>query len=440
MEAHVGKRIAADRMGRGRSRILVVALAQTRFGLLARVGTQLAASLIVIAGLLFTLSVLEQHHQLLFDFKGGLYDAGTAILHGRNPYRAGFLAHQAAIFRAGGAALGSTAADAFSIPLYPAPANLAIVPFSAAPFLVAGVLFTLTSLGAMMLGLRLLGVRDWRCFVVTVVAWPTLFALQLGALGPLLMLGTAILWCTRDRLWPPAIALATIVVAKLFPFPLAVWLLVTRRLRAFALTVLIGTTATVVAWATIGFAGMAQYPHMVSDAALIQEPRATSLVAVLLALGIPAAPAKALALAAAGALLLIAWLRARGTDGERRAFALALLAALTASPIVWEHYMVLLFVPIALASPRISALWFVPLSSPLLVLLSTAVVPLSHAAAGSSGQTVRAAVVWLLLEAVVGIWLCVDPASSRALHLRSPLPTGAQTEPIVTPSIQASDA
>jgi hypothetical protein len=409
-----------------------MALALSKFGLLARVGTRLAAALIVIGGLLFTLSVLEQHHKLLFDFKGGLYDAGTAILHGRDPYRADFLAHQAAIFRAGGTALGSTAANAFSIPLYPAPANLAVLPLSAVPFLVAGLLFTLISLGAMVLSLRLLGVRDWRCYVVTVVAWPTLFALQLGALGPLLMLGVAILWRTRDRLWPPAIALATIVLAKLFPLPLAGWLLVTRRLRALALMVVIGTIATVVAWATIGFDGMAQYPQMVSDASLIQEARATSLVAVLLAVGIPAAAAKALALAAAGALLLLAWRVARRPDGDRRAFALALLAALTASPIVWEHYMVLLFVPIALTSPRISALWFVPLSSPVLVLLSTAFVPLSHAAAGSSGQTVRSAVVWLVLEAVVGIWLCVHPASSRAPRLRSPLRMDAQAEPIVT--------
>ena len=429
--ACVGKRLVCGRMRHSRSRIPDMATAQVKFGSLARLSLRVTAALIVIFGVFFTFSVLTGHHKLLFDFKGGLYDAGTAILHGRNPYHAGFLADQAAIFRAGGTALGSTGDNAFSIPLYPAPANLAIVPLSAVPFCLAGVLFTLISLGAMMVGLRLLGVRDWRCFVVAALAWPTLFAIELGALGPLLVLGAAIVWRTRDRLWPPAIALATIVVAKLFPLPLAAWLLVTRRLRALALTVVIATIATVLAWATIGFAGMAQYPQMLSDASLIQEPRAASLVAVLLALGIPAGAAKALALTAAGALLLTAWRLARRPDGDRRAFSLALLAALTASPIVWEHYMVLLFVPIALVSPRISALWFVPLSSPVLVTLSTAFVPLSHAGAGSSEQTIRAAVVWLVLEAVVGLWLCVHPAS-RAVRLRSPLRMGAEPAPIVT--------
>jgi hypothetical protein len=37
------------------------------------------------------------------------------------------------------------------------------------------------------------------------------------------------------------------------------------------------------------------------------------------------------------------------------------IAAIAASPLVWPHYLTLLFVPIALLSPRISPLWFVPL-------------------------------------------------------------------------------
>jgi hypothetical protein len=36
------------------------------------------------------------------------------------------------------------------------------------------------------------------------------------------------------------------------------------------------------------------------------------------------------------------------------------IAALTASPIVWDHYLVLLFIPIALLSPSLSAIWLVP--------------------------------------------------------------------------------
>jgi hypothetical protein len=39
----------------------------------------------------------------------------------------------------------------------------------------------------------------------------------------------------------------------------------------------------------------------------------------------------------------------------------AVLGTLAATPVVWMHYYALLFVPIALYRPRLSALWAVPL-------------------------------------------------------------------------------
>ena len=52
---------------------------------------------------------------------------------------------------------------------------------------------------------------------------------------------------------------------------------------------------------------------------------------------------------------------ARRPNGEAVALVLALCAALAFSPIVWLHYFVLLLVPIALASPRFSLLWLLPI-------------------------------------------------------------------------------
>ena len=357
-------------------------------------------------------------HKVLFDFKGGLYNAGHDILHGRDPYRPGFLAAQASILRAGGIALGQTSLNAFSIPVYPAPINLAVVPFSLLPFWLAGVLFTLLSIGAMVLGLRLLGVRDWRCFAVALTSWPFMFGIELGALGPLLVLGVGIAWRWRDRLWPPAIALASIVVAKVFPWPLGIWLLVTRRFRTLALAVAIGGIVTFAAWAVIGFDGLTEYPRMLSNLTMIEEGRAVSLVAVLLAIGVSASLAKAAALAATAALLGLAWRVARRPGGEAPAFGLAVIAALIASPIVWEHYMVLLFVPIALVSPRFSKLWLVPACTPLIIVLSAAVFPVGSTR-GVDPLSLREAVVWLVLEAiVVGRLLGLASRASEPHHVR----------------------
>jgi hypothetical protein len=346
-----------------------------------------------------------QGHRVLFDFKGGLYDAGRDILHGHDPYRPGFLATQAAIMRAGGIAVGETTRNLFSIPVYPATANLAVVPLSLLPFWLAGALFTLLSIGAMVLGLRLLGVRDRRCFAVALLSWPFLFSLDLGALGPLLVLGAGVAWRWRERLWPPAIAVASLVVAKVFPWPLGVWLLVTRRFRVLALAIVIGLVALFAAWAAIGFEGMMQYPRMLSELSLIEEGRAVSLVALLLAIGVPAGIATAAALAATAGLLGIGWRMAKRPDGDAQAFGLAIMAALTCSPIVWEHYMVLLFVPIALVSPRFSPLWLAPACTPLITGIADALISKRGPIHGVSPDTVSAAL-WLVLEVVV-IWrLC----------------------------------
>jgi hypothetical protein len=381
---------------------------ERRRSLIAAGGRMLIVCVLLLSCLLFTLGMSStQGHTLLFDFQGGLYDAGRAILHGHDPYRPGFLSHQAAIMRAGGVALGSTSSNAFSIPVYPAPINLLMVPFALLPLWLAGALFTLLSIAAMAVGLRLLGVRDWRCIAVALVSWPCVFALDLGALGPLLVLGIGVSWHWRDHVLKPAIAIASIVVAKVFPWPVAVWLLITRRWRAFALACAIGAVATFAAWAVIGFDGMAQYPRMLSELSQIQEARAVSLVAVLLAAGIPASLASGVALAVTGALLFGAWRFARrGAGGEAQAFGLAVIAALTSTPIVWEHYMVLLFVPIALISPRLSALWFVPCCSPLILAVTDLVAPISPSAAGTAHATIRSAVLWLLLEAIVVWRLC----------------------------------
>ena len=48
-------------------------------------------------------------------------------------------------------------------------------------------------------------------------------------------------------------------------------------------------------------------------------------------------------------------------DGDRAAFAIAILAAILLTPIVWLHYFALLFVPLAIARPRLSWPWGLPL-------------------------------------------------------------------------------
>ena len=52
-------------------------------------------------------------------------------------------------------------------------------------------------------------------------------------------------------------------------------------------------------------------------------------------------------------------------EQDRRSLTLILAASLVLSPVVWSNYFVLLLVPVALARPRLSALWLAVLGASL---------------------------------------------------------------------------
>lgn len=323
-----------------------------------RLGVVLALGVLPILVTLAVVLNLAHVSSFLIEFKGDLYGAGVAIIHGHDPYRASFIEGQAAIKRSGG-----MAQTFFAVPVYPAPALLAALPLSLLPVHVAGLLFLLLSVGAVVWALLLLGIRDWRCFGAVFICYPTIYGLAVGSVSSFMLLAVAIAWRWRAGVRAPAGAVAAAIAGKLFLWPLGLWLLLRGRFRTLALAAFMAATATLLAWAAIGYAGMASYPRMLSDLSAVEESVGVSLVSGLETVGIGAGSAHLTALAVTGALLATAWVLSRRSDvdGDRRAFGLVVVAALVASPIVWAHYLILLFVPIALMSPRFSVLWLVPL-------------------------------------------------------------------------------
>jgi hypothetical protein len=102
--------------------------------------------------------------------------------------------------------------------------------------------------------------------------------------------------------------------------------------------------------------------------------------------------------------IVAVWFAARGAGGDRRSLAVAVIASLVMTPLVWLHYLLLLYVPIGLYRPRLSGLWFVPLALWL--------TPTTH----SHGTTWRIALA-LAVVAVVAVrtlWASDEPALSRA--------------------------
>ncbi len=211
-----------------------------------------------------------------------------------------------------------------------------------------------------------LDVRDWRCYPVALLYPPTLENVEYGAIGPVLALLLALGWRYRDRVGGASATLGTAVVLKVFLWPLLVWLAATRRwAAAFGAAAVAGALA-LVSWAAIGFDGIADYPELLRRLSDLEAENSYSVFAALVAVGAPVNAARVLVIVAAIALIALAWRAGRRAperaDGDRRAFTLALAAAFVLTPILWLHYLVLLVVPIALARPRLSALWFLPLT------------------------------------------------------------------------------
>jgi hypothetical protein len=247
--------------------------------------------------------------------------------------------------------------------VYPPGPAVAAIPFRLFSFDVAAVLFGLLLVASVVLTLRLLGVRDWRCYGIVFTWIPVLASVRLGAISILLTLGTALAWRYRDHAYLGAAAVAAIVAAKLFLWPLALWLAVTGRVRQAIVAVGAAFAVTFAAWAVIGFQGLRDYRAMLETLSDLVGPNSYSLAALSRALGLSETAVQFLPALVGGAALVGVVLIARRSapDREARALIVALAAALALSPIVWTHYFALLIVPIALASPRLSPIWLLPL-------------------------------------------------------------------------------
>jgi len=325
---------------------------------LQKVGTILAFGVLPAALIVAFVVVTIGGSHPFYDFNGDIYEAGRAILHGRNPYDAAFLQHLVAIKNAGG-----SPSLVFAVPVYPAPTLLVFAPLALFSTRLAGLLFTIGSVVALLWGLRLAGVRDWRCYGAALLSWPTVEAVRLGALEPLLLLGLALVWKWRHRAATTGAIAGLIVPAKLFLWPVAGWALATRRWRMIAFGVLVAVLVTLAAWAVIDFHGIRAYPTILGDDSTLVRAAGVSWISAGAAIGVSSGAAEAVSLVVAFALLGLAWRLCRSGDenGEARGFGVTIVAALVACPVVWAHYLVLLYLPVALICPTLSLLWFVPL-------------------------------------------------------------------------------
>jgi Glycosyltransferase family 87 len=273
-----------------------------------------------------------------FDYHG-IYLAGKDVLRGRSPY----LAPRAELLLRTG--------NAFIPP--PVLALLA-VPFSVVPFGVSVALWNVGCVAAVVAGLRVLGVRDVRLYVLTLASYPFVSSLILGQSDGLFLLVTALAWRYRDS-WRGAVAVGFMIAAKLFAWPLLLWLLITGRIRCSVMASLSAAALLGVSWATIGFQGLADYPQMLRADARAFEARSHSLVAAAVHLG--ASSSVALVLAMIVCAVIVVAIVVMGRRSDVSIFTAAITLGLLSSPILWLHYLVLLFAGLAVSRRRLDWVW-----------------------------------------------------------------------------------
>jgi alpha-1,2-mannosyltransferase len=279
------------------------------------------------------------------DFRTAFWPAGRQVLNGVTPY------------------VSSTSAAAthrFAF-VYPAPGALFFASFAWIPRQLAGALFTALCIAAALGLLRILGVRDWRLYGLTMV-WPAVVSgWQTANVSLLLAFGVAVAWRYRDRPAVAGITIGLLAAIKLFLWPLGIWLLLTRRWRAFAWAAGTGLIVNLVAWSVLGLNQFHRYTVLADVVSRVEEKYAYTPLALALHLGASQITADAITLiliVGCGAMCL--WFARHGRDAEVLLGAIVL--SLLATPVVWIHYFVLLLVPLAIMRPRLGWLWVLPVA------------------------------------------------------------------------------
>jgi hypothetical protein len=192
----------------------------------------------------------------------------------------------------------------------------------------------------------LLGVRDWRLIMLALI-WPsTVNSVQTANITVLMTVLIAAAWHDRDRpragLWA-----GLAIAAKLFAWPLLVWLAATRRWRALGIALAVQALALLI---TLPYISLGDYIRFEREVDRVMAGQAITLDALVRDLGGSPIAGRAVALTVGLAVL---WL-------GRRSLGWVVVAMLILSPVVWLHYFGLLIVPLGLWS-RSLLVWCIPL-------------------------------------------------------------------------------
>jgi alpha-1,2-mannosyltransferase len=340
--------------------------AQRSLGSLGRAALPLVAVAVLV---LFAGAILRSAGDTLgFDFLA-YHQAARRILDGLPLYDLSFE-------QAGG----------FGLFYYPPPFAVLLLPFGLLDPTVATWIWTGLLLGSLGLGVALMPVSAtvrWTIVLLAGLSWPFLYALKLGQIGPILLLLFAAGWRWLDDPVRLGVSAGFGAIVKIQPGLVLAWALLTRRFRAVLAGGVIILAAGLVAAVVTGPQSWLDYAILlraVTDP--IETAHNYTPGAMVWQLGAPVAVAATVQLGVTllvVAAVVVAALRA----SAEASYLVVVVASQLLSPILWDHYALLLLLPTAWLLQR--GYWWavaLPLATalPLVGLMPPIVYPLSFAA------------------------------------------------------------
>lgn len=293
-----------------------------------------AAALLVLAVIVASLALVLAAAGYTFAFDYLAYDAAARRLLAGEP-----------VFD-----LSFDATGTFGLFYYPPTFLFLVLPFALLPVLPAAWAWIVASILVTAVAVAVLPVRrDVRALVGALVgiSWPFLFAVKVGAVGPLLLLGFAVGWRWLPRDVPLAGSIALGAAVKLQPVLLVGWLALVGRWRALAWTLALIAVAALVATIVVGpsaWADLAMLYFRVSDVTTHPQNFAPATTAFFLGAPLEVAQAVQVAwLVIVGALVVLSARRAT----QEASYLVAVVATQISSPILWDHYALVLALPVA---------------------------------------------------------------------------------------------
>jgi hypothetical protein len=299
---------------------------------LARTALPIVAILVFAASVAFIIRAAIGADTLGFDFLA-YHQAAARVLAGAPVYDLSF-----------------ESSGGFGLFYYPPTFVPLVLPFGLLSATTAVWAWTALLIGAFLVGVAVMPVSAtvrWWTVLLAGLSWPFVYAVKLGQVGPLLFLCFAVGWRWLDDPLRLGLSGALGAAIKLQPGLVFVWALLTARYRA----VVVGIVALLVlAIAATLLAGPGSWTDFITLVRRVSDPITTAHNftpgAIAYQLGLSADLA-ALIQWTSTVLALVAVVVAARRAASEASYLVALIVSQLLSPILWDHYAMLLLLPVA---------------------------------------------------------------------------------------------